>query len=121
MPRVGFEPTIPVFARKKMVYTLERADTVVDPAIPCYGHSIVLKNMALDELKSNEISISLTSWLVHFPSMKSQHKLFSHITVVYLDLWHLTRESSLLQTTGALCVNFNFGVIFYCTLHFLVS
>jgi hypothetical protein len=30
MPRVGFEPAIPVFERAKTVYTLDRAATVID-------------------------------------------------------------------------------------------
>jgi hypothetical protein len=29
MPLVGFEPTIPVFERKKTVYALDRAATVI--------------------------------------------------------------------------------------------
>jgi hypothetical protein len=29
MPRVGFEPTIPVFKRAKTVHTLDRAATVI--------------------------------------------------------------------------------------------
>jgi hypothetical protein len=29
MPRVGFEPTIPVFERAKTVYALDRATTVI--------------------------------------------------------------------------------------------
>jgi hypothetical protein len=29
MPRVGFEPTIPVFERAKTVHALDRADTVI--------------------------------------------------------------------------------------------
>jgi hypothetical protein len=29
MPRVGFEPTIPVFERAKMVHSLDRAATVI--------------------------------------------------------------------------------------------
>jgi hypothetical protein len=29
MPRVGFEPTIPVFARAKTVHALDRAVTVI--------------------------------------------------------------------------------------------
>jgi hypothetical protein len=29
MPRVGFEPTIPVFERTKTVHTLDRATTVI--------------------------------------------------------------------------------------------
>jgi hypothetical protein len=30
MPRAGFEPTIPVFERAKMVHALDRAATVID-------------------------------------------------------------------------------------------
>jgi hypothetical protein len=31
MPRVGFEPTIPVFERVKTVHSLDRAATVIGP------------------------------------------------------------------------------------------
>jgi hypothetical protein len=31
MPRVGLEPTIPVFERTKTVYTLDRAAIVIGP------------------------------------------------------------------------------------------
>jgi hypothetical protein len=31
MPRVGFEPTIPVFERTKTVHALKRAATVIGP------------------------------------------------------------------------------------------
>jgi hypothetical protein len=40
MPRVGFEPTIPVFDREKTVNALDRADTVIGlkrKAIPVTG------------------------------------------------------------------------------------
>jgi hypothetical protein len=30
MPRVGFEPTIPVFEQSKTVHALDRAATVID-------------------------------------------------------------------------------------------
>jgi hypothetical protein len=30
MPRVGLEPTTPVFQRAKTVHALDRADTVID-------------------------------------------------------------------------------------------
>jgi hypothetical protein len=36
MPRVGFEPTIPVFERAKMVHTLDRATTVIGEVIIMY-------------------------------------------------------------------------------------
>jgi hypothetical protein len=35
MPRVGFEPTIPVFERAKMVYALDRATTVIGSKRVC--------------------------------------------------------------------------------------
>jgi hypothetical protein len=38
MPRVGFEPTIPVFEREKKVHALDRAATVVGTNI--YSMSI---------------------------------------------------------------------------------
>jgi hypothetical protein len=31
MPKVGFEPTIPVFEREETVHALDRAVTVIDP------------------------------------------------------------------------------------------
>jgi hypothetical protein len=31
MPRVGFEPTTPVFERAKVIHALDRAATVIDP------------------------------------------------------------------------------------------
>jgi hypothetical protein len=34
MPRVGFEPTIPVFERAKTVHALDRAATVIGYASP---------------------------------------------------------------------------------------
>jgi hypothetical protein len=33
MPRVGFEPTIPVLERMKMVHALDRAATVIGPVL----------------------------------------------------------------------------------------
>jgi hypothetical protein len=38
MPRVGFEPTIPVFERAKKVHTLDRADTVIVTIIKIYAN-----------------------------------------------------------------------------------
>jgi hypothetical protein len=35
MPRVGFEPTIPVFERAKTVHALDRAATVIGFIILC--------------------------------------------------------------------------------------
>jgi hypothetical protein len=44
MPRVGFEPTIPVFEWEKTVYALDRAVTVIghtDVFDSCSGYSVV--------------------------------------------------------------------------------
>jgi hypothetical protein len=40
MPRAGFEPTIPVFERAKMVHTLDRAITVIDQLMMQKNNSI---------------------------------------------------------------------------------
>jgi hypothetical protein len=36
MPRMGFEPTIPVFERAKTVHVLDRAATVIDKEATSY-------------------------------------------------------------------------------------
>jgi hypothetical protein len=41
MPRVGFEPTIPVFGRAKTFRTLDRAATVVGKEYICYKNIIM--------------------------------------------------------------------------------
>jgi hypothetical protein len=38
MPGVGFEPTIPLFARAKMVHTLDRAATVIGTGLTAKGN-----------------------------------------------------------------------------------
>jgi hypothetical protein len=38
MPRVGFEPTIPVFERAKAVHALDRAATVIG----CMGYGVCI-------------------------------------------------------------------------------
>jgi hypothetical protein len=37
MPRVGFEPKIPVFERAKTVHASDRADTVIGPFVIMYS------------------------------------------------------------------------------------
>jgi hypothetical protein len=43
MPRVGFESTIPVFEREKMVHALDRAATVIGKMV--YFYKIVRINL----------------------------------------------------------------------------
>jgi hypothetical protein len=38
MPRVGFEPTIPVFEQAKTVHALDRVATVIDFTLSLGGH-----------------------------------------------------------------------------------
>jgi hypothetical protein len=45
MPRVGFEPTIPVFERAKTVHALDRAVTVIGLYIPQCTKYICLTNL----------------------------------------------------------------------------
>jgi hypothetical protein len=43
MPRVGFEPTIPVFQRTKTLHALDSAATVIDTKECMYVNEIMLK------------------------------------------------------------------------------
>jgi hypothetical protein len=47
MPRVGFEPTIPVFERAKTVDALDRAAAVIDDCTHTHTHT--LRKTALRE------------------------------------------------------------------------
>jgi hypothetical protein len=56
MPRVGFEPTIPVFERAKAVHSLDRAPTVI-------GHCSVWRavNITLHGVTSKETEIFIVT------------------------------------------------------------
>jgi hypothetical protein len=42
MPRVGFEPTIPVFERARMVHALDRAATVIRTSLPLRLETVLI-------------------------------------------------------------------------------
>jgi hypothetical protein len=53
MPRVGFEPTIPVFERAKPVHALDRAAAVIGSDVLIPVSSFVRISTAVDKISKN--------------------------------------------------------------------